>query len=137
MHLHLDAKWKQNGITIAGGNGNGNRLNQLSYPVGIYVDNDQTIYIADCWNDRIVAWKCNEKDSQIVAGGNGGGNRNDQLKWPTDVIVDKRNDSLIICDYGNKRVMGCSRQTNTSGKIIISDIACRSAAIDNNGDLCL
>ena len=29
----------------------------------------------------------------------------DQLNRPTDVIVDKKNDSLIICDQGNRRVV--------------------------------
>ncbi|CAF4853509.1 unnamed protein product, partial [Rotaria sp. Silwood2] len=41
----------------AGGNGKGNGINQLSNPWGLYVDDDQTIYVADGWNHRIVEWK--------------------------------------------------------------------------------
>ncbi|CAF1065659.1 unnamed protein product [Adineta steineri] len=129
-------KWEQYGVTIAGGNGPGNQFNQLSYPQGIYVDDDhQTIYIADHDNDRVVEWKYGAKNGQVVAGGNGKGNRSDQLLEPTDVVVDKKNDSLIICDYGNRRVVRWSRQDGRNGETIISDIECRGLTMDKNGDL--
>ncbi len=89
--ININTKWKQYGFTIAGGNGEGDQLNQLSSPFGIYVDDDdQCIYIADCDNHRIVEWKYGAKIGQVVAGGNGNGkgNRMDQLNEPTDVIVD-------------------------------------------------
>jgi sugar lactone lactonase YvrE len=135
MNIHSNTKWKQNGITIAGGNGQGNGLNQLSHPWGIYVDDDQTIYIADNENDRILAWKCNSENGQVIAVGNARGNQIDQLKYPTDVIVDKVNDSLIISDHGNRRVVRWSRRNNTSGEIIISDIDCWGVTMDKNGSL--
>ncbi len=135
FYFHLDRKWKQVGITIGGGNGQGDQLNQLFYPHGIYVDDDQTIYIADFGNDRIIEWKCNEKKGHIVAGGNGKGDGNYQLQFPTDVIVDKENDSMIICDWGNRRVMRWSRRKNANVQIIISDIDCRGLTMDNNGYL--
>ena len=53
-------------------------------------------------NHRIVKWKCDAKNGEVVAGGNGKGNRMDQLNEPTDVIVDKKNNSLIICDCGKQ-----------------------------------
>ena len=94
------------GITIAGGNGQGDRLNQLSRPLGISLDdNKKTIYIADWGNHRIVEWTGNETNGRIVAGGNGQGNQNNQLYQPTDVIIDRENNSLIIADVGNRRVM--------------------------------
>ena len=49
--------WMQNGITVVGGNGKGNGLNQLSSPIGIYVDDDQTVYVADARNNRILEWR--------------------------------------------------------------------------------
>ena len=64
-------------------------------------------------NHRIVEWKNGAINGQIVAGGNGKGNRNDQLNCPTNVIVDKENDSLIICDYGNRRVVRWPRRNGT------------------------
>ncbi|CAF0818857.1 unnamed protein product [Adineta steineri] len=135
-HININAEWKQHGITIAEGNVQGNQLNQLDLPYGIYVDDDhQTIYVADYGNHCIVEKKYGAKNGQIVAGGNGKGNRSNQLYHPTDVIADKKNDSIIICDRGNRRVVRWSRQNGKNGKIIISDIDCRGLAMDNNGDL--
>ncbi|CAF4030114.1 unnamed protein product [Adineta steineri] len=133
-HINVNTKWKQHGITIAGGNRYGDQLNQLSYPLSIYVDDDhQTIYIADCYNHRVIEWKYGAKNGQVVTGGNG--NRSDQLNYPKNVIVDKRNDSIIICDHNNRRVVRCSRQNGKDGETIISDIDCIGLTMDKNGDL--
>ncbi|CAF2807598.1 unnamed protein product [Rotaria sp. Silwood2] len=99
--------------------------------MGIYVDDDQTIYIADANYHRIVKWKCNTTNVQVVAGGNGQGNRVDQLNHPTDVIVDKETDSLIICDEKNRRVMRWSRQDRISGEIMIDNIDCFGLTMDD------
>jgi sugar lactone lactonase YvrE len=122
-------------MTIAGGNGQVDELNELSNPYDIYVDDDQCILIADYWNHRIVAWKLGAEVGQVVAGGNGQGDRIDQLSYPTDVLVDKKTDSLIICDRGNKRVVRWSRRNGTNGQVIISDIDCWGLTMNNNGDL--
>jgi sugar lactone lactonase YvrE len=66
--LFSETKWKQHGITVAGGNGRGKKLNQLSSPRGIFIDDNQTIYIADFMNDRIVEWEFNATNGKIVAG---------------------------------------------------------------------
>ncbi|CAF4834196.1 unnamed protein product, partial [Rotaria sp. Silwood2] len=87
------------GLTVAGGNGYGNGINQLSNPFGLYVDDDQTIYVADWLNHRIVEWKWGATSGQVVAGGHGQGSGAHQLSNPLDVIVDKERDSLIISDY--------------------------------------
>ncbi len=134
--ITINTIWTQNGKTIAGGNGKGNQLNQLSCPQGIYVDDDdQCIYIAESENHRIVEWKFGAKNGQVVAGGNGKGDRIDQLKGPTDVIVDKNDGSLIICDQGNRRVVRWSRQNGINGQIIISGINGWGLAMDSNDNL--
>jgi sugar lactone lactonase YvrE len=136
LHIDKNTKWIQNGITIAGGHGKGNGLIQLDWPESIYIDDDdRKIYIADSDNHRIVEWKFDSNISHIVAGGNGQGNRIDQLDYPADVIVDKTNDSLIICDCRNRRVVRWSRRNTTHGQTIIFDIDCYGLAMDNNGDL--
>jgi sugar lactone lactonase YvrE len=134
-NIDIDTKWIQNGITVAGRNGNGNGLNQLARPSDVYVDDDQTIYVADQSNHRIVEWKKGATVGRIVAGGNGEGNRNDQLKNPRNVMVDKVNDSLIICDGGNKRVVQWPRRSCSRGETIISNIDCWGLAMDNDGYL--
>ncbi|CAF1463323.1 unnamed protein product [Rotaria sordida] len=130
-----NTKWIQNGVTVAGGNGWGNGLNQLARPLCIYVDDDQTIYVTDHFNHRIVKWRNGAMNGEVVAGGNGQGNRNDQLNGPLKAIVDKQNDCLIICDYYNKRVVRCPGQNDASGETIIANIACWGITMDNDGYL--
>ncbi|CAF4546809.1 unnamed protein product [Rotaria sp. Silwood2] len=124
-----------NGITVAGGNRQGNGINQLSYPWGLYVDDDQNVYVADQWNHRIVEWKWGATSGQVVAGGNGQGSGAHQLSYPLDVIVDKERDSLIICDGSNNRVVRWPHRNGTSGETIISNIDCWGLTIDENGSL--
>ena len=135
-------KWIANGRTIAGGNGRGSELNQFAHPYGIaLVVNDDvgesvTIYIADRNNHRIIKWKSNENQGQIVAGNNEGGNRINQLNYPTDVIVSRRDkDSLFICDQGNKRIVRWSLTNQLSQQIIISNISCWSLFMDEDENL--
>lgn len=111
----------QNGMVVAGGNGSGASLNQLSMPLGISIDDNDTIYIADMGNDRVVEWRSDAKRGKVVAGGNGRGNQTNQLNDPTDVILDKKTNSLIISDRGNSRIVRWSLQDNRNGEIIISN----------------
>ena len=129
-------------MTVTGGHGQGNRTNQLSSPCGLFVDDDQTVYIADLRNHRIVSWKAGATTGEVLAGGNGQGNRLDQLTGPTDVIVDREADSLIICDAGNRRVMRWPRRphlgtttTTNQGQIVIDNIDCSRLAMDDQGSL--
>ncbi|CAF1341459.1 unnamed protein product [Rotaria sordida] len=133
--IRPNTKWMQNGVTVAGGNGQGSGINQLCNPHGLYVVEGQTIYIADRDNHRIVEWKCGATTGQVVAGENGSGNGAYQLNYPYDVIIDKERDSLIISDFGNKRVVRWSRRNGTSGETIISNISCVGLTIDESGSL--
>ncbi len=135
IHIHPKAKWQENGLTVAGGNGPGNGSNQLSIPWGLYVDDDQTVYVADQSNHRIVEWKLGAASGQVVAGGNGQGSGAHQLSDPQDVIIDKERDSLIICDFLNRRVVRWPRQNGTSGETIISNIRCEGLTMDEYGSL--
>ncbi|CAF4855861.1 unnamed protein product, partial [Rotaria sp. Silwood2] len=110
-------------------------INQLSNPLGLYVDDEEMVYVADYNNHRIIQWKSNATSGQVVAGGNGSGNGAHQLSNPFDVIVDKDTDSLIISDYGNRRVIRWPRRQGTSGETIISNINCVGLTMDDNGSL--
>jgi sugar lactone lactonase YvrE len=123
-------------LTIAGEIIQGDQLNRLYKPTGIYVDDDdQTFYVADTVNNRIMKWKFDANNGEVVAGGNGLGYRIDQFTYPRDVIVDKKNDSLIISDKGNKRVMRYSRRNKTNQQVIISNVNCYGLTMHHNGDL--
>ncbi|CAF3802768.1 unnamed protein product, partial [Rotaria socialis] len=102
INISPNAKWKQNGVTIAGGHGQGGATNQLFWPFGLFVDDDQTVVIADYYNHRIMQWKNGDTtNGQVFAGGKGQGNGLHQLDRPTDVLIDKETDSLIICNRWN------------------------------------
>ncbi|CAF4557187.1 unnamed protein product [Rotaria socialis] len=132
-NIPANAKWTQDGITVAGGNGKGSATNQLSSPWGLFFDDDQTVVIADHGNQRIIQWKKDDTtNGQVVAGGKGKGNELNQLKWPTDVLINEETDSLIICDYGNRRVVRWSRHSNAiQGEILIDNIDCFGLSIDD------
>ncbi|CAF4733406.1 unnamed protein product [Rotaria sp. Silwood1] len=131
VNIPHNANWESNGITVAGGNRKGPLSNRLSQPIGLYVDDDQTIYIADYGNHSIVEWKCNATSGKVVAGGNGPGNGINRLNNPTDVIVDNETNSLIICDKGNRRIMQWFRRSGTSGQSIIENIHCSRLVMDD------
>ena len=106
-------------------------MNQLYLPEGIYVDNNQTIYITDTGNHRIVAWKLNETNGEIISE-----NKTiNPLNCPTGIVMDRRNRSLIITDQDNRRVVRCSSENSTDGEIIISNINCCGIAIDKDGSI--
>ena len=134
--ISSNAKWNLDRVIVAGGNGPGSKAHQLNGPSGICIDDNQTIYVADCNNNRVMQWKYGAKRGTIVAGGTTKGNSARQLNRPYDVIVDKKNDSLIVSDNGNFRVVRWSRRNHTaSGEILISDIACTGLTMDENGCL--
>ncbi|CAF1152822.1 unnamed protein product [Adineta steineri] len=126
-------KWKQNAVTVAGGNGPGNQLNQLNQPRGIHVDDD-SIYIADTDNHRVVRWEFSADKGEIVAGGTGPGHELYQLNFPLDVVLDKEKKYIIICDHRNVRVVQWSLQNSQNQQELIK-IVCSGLAMDNNGDL--
>ncbi|CAF1648427.1 unnamed protein product [Rotaria magnacalcarata] len=132
VNIPANAKWSQNGVTVAGGNGEGGATNRLNWPYGLFVDDDQTVVIADWWNNRIIQWKNGDTtNGQVVAGGNSQGNGLHQLNHPTDVLIDKETDSLIICDSGNLRVVRWSRRSGTTqGEILIGNLYCYGLAMD-------
>ena len=131
--LATNARWSQNGVTVAGGNERGSAVNPLHGPCGLDIDDDnQSIVIADWWNHRIVEWKIGAINGNIIAGGRSGGNRLDHLNRSTDVLIDKETNSLFIADRGNGRVIRWSRrQEKTQGEVIVDNIDCRGLAIDH------
>ncbi|CAF1569122.1 unnamed protein product, partial [Adineta steineri] len=95
------------GITVAGGNGAGTNLNQLSRPSGVWVTrNGQTLYIADSNNNRVMRWNLGDTQGSVVAGSatGAGGNTNTLLSYPADVALDPTETYLYVSDYYNNRL---------------------------------
>ena len=108
-----------------------NRLGiQLYTPTGVVFDNDQNMFVADYSNHRIVEWKFNSTNRQVVFG-------EDQnlLKYPVDMIIDKEDNSVIIADQGNRRVIRWRREIRGDPDILISDIDCFGITMDKTGNL--
>ncbi|CAF1292728.1 unnamed protein product [Rotaria sordida] len=129
--LMQQARWSDNGTTVAGGHGNGEQLHQLNMPIGLYVDDDNTIYVADSVNHRVLAWSPNATTGQVVAGGNGKGSALNQLVEPRDVIMDRSTNKLLICDRGNRRVVSWPHRDGLRGDIVLSSIACFGLTMDD------
>ena len=112
-------------------------MNQLAPSKSVVIDDDRTLYIADTSNHRIIAWKQGETTGRVMAGGNGQGDRLDQLYKPTDVIIDRETDSLIISDYGNRRIVRWPLHNGTIGEILISNVQCWGLTMDEDKSLYL
>ncbi|CAF1519613.1 unnamed protein product [Rotaria sp. Silwood1] len=115
---HKIIRWPENEV-IAGGNGEGDQLNQLLYPNNFFIKNNKSIFIADGGNNRIVEWIIGDKQGVIRAGGNGAGHNLDQFDQPLSVIVD-RSDNLYVVDYDNNRIMRWLKNSK-SGIVIIGE----------------
>ena len=99
-------KWMKDGkegIVVAGGNGKGDRVTQLSFPRGVVVDQLGQIYVADQGNDRVMRWCEEAREGTIVVGGNGSGEQADQLHHPSSLTFDG-DGNLHVADCGNSRI---------------------------------
>jgi sugar lactone lactonase YvrE len=100
-------RWKSGkgqGKVAVGGNGKGNKLNQLSRPSYLYVDEHQSVYISDWENHRVIKWTKDAKEGVVVAGGNGEGHGLNQLSQPQGVLVDRWG-YIYVTDGGNHRIV--------------------------------
>ncbi|CAF4189199.1 unnamed protein product, partial [Adineta steineri] len=87
-----------------GGNGQGDRLNQLSFPRYIFIDEDQSVYVTDRDNHRVMKWRKDAKEGTVLAGGNGQGRNLNQLSSPQGVIFDDLG-QIYVADFENHRIM--------------------------------
>ncbi|CAF0988623.1 unnamed protein product [Didymodactylos carnosus] len=133
--IPYNATWKSSARTVAGGYGPGHTLNRLHCPKGLCVNNNQTVFIADGSNHRIMAFSSGVRTGRRFAGKNSNGYAPDRLSRPSSVIFDKGSKSFIICDYGNRRVLQWFRRSTTYAKVLIEDIECCGMAMDDQGSL--
>ncbi|CAF1545815.1 unnamed protein product, partial [Adineta steineri] len=102
-------------IVVAGGNEQGNQLNQLAYPTFIFVDEYQSVYVSDSNNHRIMKWEKGAKEGRIVARGNSNGENLNQISKPEGIFVDDSG-QIYVADYGNRRIM---RWYEGKGELVI------------------
>ncbi|CAF5178421.1 unnamed protein product, partial [Rotaria sp. Silwood1] len=108
---HRVMKWNKGakeGIVVAGGQGEGRTLTQLSYPEGLFVDTLGTLYVAD-WGNRVMRWPKGAKQGTVIVGGNGAGTGANQFYRPYGLSFDRQG-NLYVVDWGNNRVQFFSIQ---------------------------
>ena len=90
-------------VTVAGTGCSGSSLSMLSYPCGIFVDHNTSLYVADCGNNRVQLFYQGESiATTIILNGITG---IFSLNCPTGVTLDANN-YLFIVDNGNHRILG-------------------------------
>ncbi|CAF1666577.1 unnamed protein product, partial [Rotaria magnacalcarata] len=78
-------------MVSAGGQGEGDALTQLYYPLGLFVDTLGTLYVADQVNDRVMRWtQGDKKQGTIIVGGNGRGAGANQFSVPVGLSFDRQ-----------------------------------------------
>jgi hypothetical protein len=125
-----------NSTVVVAGNGTfGSLSNMLNTPNGIFVDQNFSLYVADCYNNRIQRFNQGQLNGTTVALGN------ITLHYPTAVILDG-DGYLFIVDNSNNRivgsgstgfrcVVGCSGSGNQSNQLNSP----RSMAFDSYGNM--
>lgn len=106
-----------NGTIVAGGNGQGSRLDQLENPSFIFVDQDCSVYVSDSNNHRLMKWFNGAKEGIVVAGGHGEGNRLTQLNYSTGLVVDHL-ENIYVCDKNNNRIMYWPKESK-KGQVVV------------------
>ncbi|CAF3794169.1 unnamed protein product [Rotaria magnacalcarata] len=92
------------GLIIAGNGIFGSDASQLAHPYGIFIDETETLYVADSSNHRIQRWSKGASSAVTVAGTGHYGASLSQLNVPRDIMVDS-NKYMYIVDHGNRRIL--------------------------------
>ncbi|CAF1095262.1 unnamed protein product [Didymodactylos carnosus] len=118
VNICQTATWSLKGEIVAGGNGKGDALNQLSYPIGIFIDRSEKdgapLYIVDMSNHRVLKYAKGASEGQIILGGQGKGGENNQLHNPHYIVVDPTDGTVFVTDTWNNRIQVLPKgSTNT------------------------
>ena len=105
------------GTIVAGGNDQGNKLNQLYVPSYIFIDREETVYVSDWRNHRVMKWLKGANEGIVVAGGHGQGNSSKQLSYPGGLAVNEVGD-IYVADWGNDRIM-CWSLGSKEGRVVV------------------
>ena len=87
-------QWSKQATTVGVG---------LNKPIGLFVDQYDTVWVADYRNSVVKRFSPGSTEGEVVAGDMGHGNASNQLNEPTAVFVDK-NGNLFVLDKWNYRV---------------------------------
>jgi hypothetical protein len=91
-------------IVAAGTGSKGKAFNELDQPVGIFVDVNFDLYVADCGNNRVQLFQSGELNG-ITLTGPASRNPTINLNCPIGIVLDAEK-YLFIVDHFNNRIVG-------------------------------
>ena len=112
------------GVTVAGySNGtSGSTLDALSGPWGLAIDQNDTLYISECRNARVVSIKAGFLNGSLVAGTGSSGASDSQLGCPAEIKIDTSS-NIYVVDNTHCRVM-LWRKNASTGVTVVGDGTC-------------
>ncbi|UJR11997.1 hypothetical protein I4U23_016175 [Adineta vaga] len=119
VNISSSANWTRDGTTVAGqATGmSGSAIGYLNKNEGIFIADDDTLYIGDAGNNRIVKIQFNESNN-IRTIGSGSGSNASQFNYPSGVFV--TNSSIYVADASNYRIQKWTRNATNPITILNS-----------------
>jgi DNA-binding beta-propeller fold protein YncE len=99
------ATWDQTAITVAGHQNGaiGTDLASLDYPIDIFIDSNDTLFISDGNNNRVVKYYANATSGILVGGNLIAGSSASLLNQPKGIAVDDMG-NVFVGDTSNYRI---------------------------------
>jgi sugar lactone lactonase YvrE len=125
-------------ILAAGNDTKGNASDRLHRPHGIFVDNDLSLYVADCENNRIQLFKPGDPNGTTIE------DKDEPLDCPAGVVldngrnlyvVDNRNHRIVVFEYNFnicRCLIGCGKTPGLSSDQLDSPIG---MSFDREGNI--
>ena len=93
LRWEFDADLGEYASSVAAGmKGRGGLLNQLNWPTGVAVERDGAVLVADHGNFRVVRWRRDAQEGELVAGGHG---------RPSSVLFNQSGDLINTWEHAN------------------------------------
>ncbi|CAF1036012.1 unnamed protein product [Rotaria sp. Silwood1] len=124
--LGINLRWNQTGVRIAGTGTYGSTTNQFHDPLWIYIDANDTLYVADHHNYRIQKWNQGATVGITIV------DTSSADDHPEAITFDK-NGFLYITGHNNNRVVRYSPNFNSS-TVVAGKIGSKSSALDDLHD---